>query len=120
MKDAALEVHKQNHVTIDNVVDTGVSVDGTWQKRGFTSLNGADAAISIEIGRVLDGEVMTRYCQGCINISVETHKLCYTDYYGDGDSKSFISVEHIYSPKVVKKGMYRKCTKMGWYAAPKT
>ena len=30
MKDAALEIHKQNHdVTIDNVIDTGVSVDGT-------------------------------------------------------------------------------------------
>ena len=69
MKDAALEIHKQNHVTIDNIVDTGVSVDGTWQKRGFTSLNGAVTAISIETGRVLDVEVMTRYCQGCINIA---------------------------------------------------
>ena len=143
MNDAALEIHTKN-VAIDNVVDTGVSVDGTWQKRGFTSLNGAVAAISIETGRILDVEVMTRYCQGCINIakfkenrdmyehlkkdhectsnhegsagkmevtgverifsrSIETHRLCYTDYYGDGDSKSFSSVEHVYSPKVVKK-----------------
>ena len=52
-----------------HVVDTGVSVDCTWQKRGFTSLNGAVAAISIETGCVLDVEVMTRYCQGCINIA---------------------------------------------------
>ena len=70
MKDAALEIHQQHHdVTIDNVVDTVVSVDGTWQKRGYTSLNGAVAAISIETGRVLDVEVMTRYRQGCINIA---------------------------------------------------
>ena len=27
-------------------VDTGVSVDGTWQKRGFTSFNGCVVAIS--------------------------------------------------------------------------
>ena len=61
MKDAALEIHKQNH---DVTIDTRVSVDGTWQKRGFTSLNCVVAAISIETGRILDVEVMTRYCQG--------------------------------------------------------
>ena len=49
-------------------VDTGVTVDGTWQKRGFTSMNGADAAISIDTGRVVDIDIMSRYCQGCINL----------------------------------------------------
>ena len=29
----------------------------------------AVAAVSIETGRILDVEVMTRYCQGCININ---------------------------------------------------
>ena len=38
--------------------------------------------------------------------SLETQKLCYTDY-GDGDSKSFSSVDDIYSLKVVKKRMYK-------------
>ena len=53
--------------------------------------------------------------------SIETHRLCYTDYYGDGDSKSFSSVEHVYSPKVVKKkGMYRTRAETGWYKATKT
>ena len=33
-----------------------------WQKSGFTSLNSAVAAISIETDRILDLEVMTRYC----------------------------------------------------------
>ena len=102
------------------------------------------AAISIETGRILDVEMMTRYCQRCINIekfnenadlyehlkldrvcksnhessagkmevvgverissrSIETRKLCYTDYYGNGDSKSFVSVQNIYAPKVVSK-----------------
>ena len=35
--------------------------------------------------------------------SIETRRLCYTDYYGDGDSKSFVSVQNIYAPKVVSK-----------------
>ena len=53
--------------------------------------------------------------------SIETHRLCYTDYYGDGDSKSFSSVEHVYSPIVVKKkGMYRTRAETGWNKAPKT
>ena len=35
--------------------------------------------------------------------SIETLRLCYTDYYGDGDSKSFVSVQTTYAPKVVSK-----------------
>ena len=51
---------------LSSAINTSVSVDGTWQKRGFPSLNGAVVAISIDIGRVLDAEVMSRYCQACI------------------------------------------------------
>ena len=59
MQEAALEIYNKIHCADcdDNIVDTGISVDGTWQKRGFTSLNGAVAAISIETGRILDVEV---------------------------------------------------------------
>ena len=110
MKDAALDIHKQNHdVTIDNVVDTGVSVDGTWQKRGFTSLNGAVAAISIETGRVLDVEVMTSYCQGCINIAKFRE-----------NREMYVRLNIFILQRLYKKGMYRTCTKTGWYTAPKT
>ena len=35
--------------------------------------------------------------------SIETRMLCYTDYYGDRDSKRFVSVQNIYAPKVVSK-----------------
>ena len=74
-------------------IDTGVTDDGTLQTRGFTSMNGAVAAISIDTGRVLDIDIVSqgcycqvvswdvsidtgrvlgidivsRYCQGCIN-----------------------------------------------------
>ena len=64
MKEAALELRSNNNSNDElGIADTGVSVDGTWQKRGFTSLNGAVAAISMDTGRILDVEVMTRYCQ---------------------------------------------------------
>ena len=31
-------------------------------------MNGAVAAISIDTGRVVDIDIMSRYCQGCINL----------------------------------------------------
>lgn len=45
--------------------ECGVSVDGTWQKRGHTSLSGVVAALSINSGKVLDVEVLSRNCIGC-------------------------------------------------------
>ena len=69
MEDAAAEVHEidASTRTEDEIVDTGVSCDGTWQKRGFTSLNGAVAEISIKTGRILDVEIRSRYCNTCTN-----------------------------------------------------
>ena len=36
------------------IVHVGVSVDGTWQRKGFTSLNGIITVISINTGKVFD------------------------------------------------------------------
>ena len=136
MQEAALEIYNNKHDADcdDNIVDTGISVDGTWQKRRFTSLNGAVAAISIKTGRILDVEVMTRYCQGCINIekfkenadlyehlkldhmgksnhvgveriflrSIETRRLCYTDYYGGRESQKFCFCSRYLCPESSK------------------
>ena len=45
--------------------DIGVSVDGTWQKRGFVSLNGVVITISTSNFQVLDVVTMSRYCKDC-------------------------------------------------------
>ena len=49
---------------LNSVADTTVAVDGTWQKRGFSSLNGAVVATSLN-SKVIDYSVMTKYCKGC-------------------------------------------------------
>ena len=46
-------------------VDITVSLDGTWAKRGFTSLNGVVFVISVDIGEVLDYHVLSKSCQKC-------------------------------------------------------
>ena len=59
-----------------------VSIDGTWQKRGHSSVNG----------------IVTAICNGlCVELaiftsSVQKHKLIYQNYIGDGDTPSFKEV----------------------------
>lgn len=45
--------------------DLSVALDGTWQKRGHTSLNGVVTATSVDTGKVVDIECLSKYCQGC-------------------------------------------------------
>ncbi|XP_036148684.1 uncharacterized protein LOC118647819 [Monomorium pharaonis] len=42
-----------------------VSGDGTWRKRGFSSLQGVVSLIGIHSGKVLDIIVKSLYCKGC-------------------------------------------------------
>ena len=102
----------------DNIKDVIASFDGTWQKRGYASLNGVVAAVSH--GKDFDSEVMSKVCLSCrywnqpgrhntpvfedwkgephcpINHkgSAGSMERClrYTTYVGDGDSKSFQDV----------------------------
>ena len=60
MTDAANELKKE-----DDVADVSVSCDGTWQRRGFASLNGSFTTISVDSRKILDTEVMSQYCKSC-------------------------------------------------------
>lgn len=94
--------------------------DGTWQRRGHQSLNGVTTCTSIDNGKVMDVEIMSKHCicldknkhedhctanhkgssgsmegAGIIKIfsrSVERYDVRYTHYLGDGDCNSFDSV----------------------------
>ncbi|GFW90966.1 uncharacterized protein TNCV_1758401 [Trichonephila clavipes] len=95
-----------------------VAIDGTWQKRGHTSLNGVVTAISVDTGKVVDAEILSRKCschfngnlhsdecsanyfgnsegmevEGALRIfnrSEVLHNLRYTQYLGDEDSKAY-------------------------------
>ena len=49
----------------DDVADIVVSCDGTWQKRGLSSLFGAVFIIAHETGKVIDYIVKSKHCAGC-------------------------------------------------------
>ncbi|GFW73572.1 hypothetical protein TNCV_1540271 [Trichonephila clavipes] len=51
--------------SIHGTVNCGVSVDGTWQRRGFSSLNGCVSAISVDTGKIIDFETLSQFCRKC-------------------------------------------------------
>ena len=138
IKDAAQEIYECKTEGSGDIVETAISCDGTWQRRGFSSLHGCVTVISMENGKILDVEPLSKVCKACkkheddadttehelwkakhqpkckanytgsspamepegarriFNRSVSSHNLQYTEFYGDGDSKSFSAVEDIY------------------------
>ena len=49
------------------VADCNVSVDGTWQRRGYSSLNGVVTLMSNVNQKCIDTHVMSKCCKGCQN-----------------------------------------------------
>lgn len=129
MKSAAEESIVEN----DGDRDIVAAFDGTWQKRGHTSLNGVVTATSVDTGKVLDVEVLSKFCHSCVKgiadhvcnmnykgssggmevqgvvslftRSVASRGLRYVKYLGDGDSKAFLEVQKCapYDETIVQK-----------------
>ena len=52
----------------EETMEASVSVDGTWQKKGFTSSLGVVTAISVDNGKVLDCTILSKSCKGCLSM----------------------------------------------------
>ena len=65
MHEAAGRVHDFHNKPHDEIIEVGVSMDGTWMKRGHTSQFGALAACDCETGEIVDQEVMCLFCEIC-------------------------------------------------------
>ena len=65
MSSAAKEIRDAQHAREDDLVNCGVSCDGTWQKREYSSQNGCVIVMSIDTGKVLDAEPLTKVCKKC-------------------------------------------------------
>ncbi|XP_039302928.1 uncharacterized protein LOC120357167 [Solenopsis invicta] len=49
----------------ENVTELAVSGDGTWQKRGFSSLFGVCSLIGVHSKKIIDVNVKSSYCKQC-------------------------------------------------------
>ena len=65
MLDAANDLREHNGALETDIVDIDASSDGSWQRKGFSSLNGVVTVISVETGKFLDVEPMNRTCKPC-------------------------------------------------------
>ena len=67
-----IEINDDGH----KLAKVAVTVDGTWQKRGYSSKNGIVFVISVRTGEVLDFEVLSLVCHQC-----QAHDK--TDHFSD-------------------------------------
>ena len=68
MKKAGQDVYalkSQETSSATGPVNCGISCDGTWQKRGYSSRNGCVTVISMDTGRVIDVEALSQGCKQC-------------------------------------------------------
>lgn len=119
MKEAVEEAVEENNMNRDITV----AFDGSWQKRGHTSLNGIVSATSVDTGKVIDIAIMSKHCKckglpgnqheeqcssnysgssGGMEVSgvkeifersLSLYNTRYVRYLGDGDSKAFKAIE---------------------------
>lgn len=114
MAKAAAEV-KTRSKSDDSPTKCGVSVDGTWQRRGYTSLNGCVAAISVDTGKVLDVEIMSSFCPTCKrlknmtkNIEYEAEKadhICQCNYEGSSKTMETVGASRIFNRSEKLRGL---------------
>jgi len=89
-KKAIQEEIENNEKEERPVLNLSVSGDGSWKKRGFSSLFGVTTLIAYHTGKVIDLIVKNSYCQTCLyfknnsnDVKYETHKEnCHINHKG--------------------------------------
>ncbi|GFT52722.1 uncharacterized protein TNCV_205671 [Trichonephila clavipes] len=73
--------------TANGVIDITVSYDGTWQKRGHSSLYGIGIVIDILTGLIIDYEILSKYCPECTTAKRIWEKIVLSTPYGTNPTK---------------------------------
>ncbi|XP_032676769.1 uncharacterized protein LOC116846694 [Odontomachus brunneus] len=92
-KKSVEEERKKNEEKGRNETHLKVSGDGSWKKRGFTSLFGLTTLIGYYTGSA--GKMEVDSITEMFVRSEEKHGVKYVNYIGDGDSKTFAGIQKI-------------------------
>lgn len=82
-KRAIEEEKKENEKNKTPILHLKVSGDGSWKKRGFSSLFGVSSLIGNATGKVIDLVVKSSYCKSCLewkDKNSEEYKLWYEEH----------------------------------------
>ena len=111
-KETMIDAVKEISQSSSSIIDTAVSVNGSWQRRGFSSLNGVVTAISMDTGKIFDSEPMSRSCKTCsLKLKLkernpnafETWKsshLCKLSYRGSAPGMEVIGAQKMFSRSI--------------------
>ncbi|XP_071652727.1 uncharacterized protein [Temnothorax longispinosus] len=84
-----IEVNMQKGKPSQNLI---VSGDGTWKKRGFSSLFGVTTLIGQNTGKIIDLVVKSSHCQSCIFWKNKKGTVEYSEWFED--HKETCSINH--------------------------
>ena len=102
MQEAAKEAVMEN----EGSMDIAVAIDGSWQKRGHTSLNGVVTATSVDTGKVIDVECLSKYCQQCkMPQKKEMQHNCTANYEGTSGGMEAEGAVRIFHRSVDSRGV---------------
>ena len=111
--------HDTEHSSSDEIINIGVSFDGSWLTRGHRSKYGIGAVIDVVTGHVIDYEVLCNYCQQCTakakTLGIDTvnyrewfagHKNnCYINFTGSSNSMEVEAAKRLWSRSIVRNKM---------------
>lgn len=90
----------------DGDKDIAACFDGTWQKRGHTSLNGVFTVTSMDTGKVLDAVCLSKYCT-CINKS-KHQESCTKNYEGSSGAMEVTAAREVFARSISRGVRYVK------------
>ena len=59
------DLKEKGNVSTDEPLDTDIGIEGSWQKRGHSSLNGVVIGVARENKKVFDYKVFSKFCRSC-------------------------------------------------------
>ena len=114
MKNAANDVIRSSGVDAE-VVDATCIFDGTWQRRGYSSLVGAVACVSAFNSQVIDIEIMRKTCKVCQLSKIDPTSVkyqdlkekhqCQKDYEGSAPGMELTGANLIYGRSVTERNL---------------
>ena len=78
----------------NEVADIVVFCDGTWQRRGFSSLNGVMTVIASDTGKCVDYRVKSKQCASCVHHGSLKKVLTEPNLYEQLISKHDCDINH--------------------------
>ncbi|KAJ8897792.1 hypothetical protein PR048_003142 [Dryococelus australis] len=92
MKSATEDAVTQNN----NDRDLTVALDGSWHRRGHVSLHGVVTCTSVDTGRVIDVDILSKHCTCKDKLKVKHREACSANYKGTSGGMEVSGVVNIF------------------------